>query len=170
MFVLALNYLYDDFGARISVHLTGPFAKTTNESSLSRNRISIYTQIGDKEYAPKYFDIAVRTTTGDDDNDQSKLDKVTFDLDVDNAEQLNLSMQFVSNAEDAISLQLHIDTHSVDIQVGAICGGIILILLNVLIISEVKREDTAQYLVYRCNSIHTKCILILITFFVSLNV
>lgn len=145
-FVLALNYHYDDFSSRISVHLIGPFGKITNESS--QDRISIYMQIEDKEQSPKYFAI---TRTG---KDQSKPDKVTFDFDIGNASsatQLNLSMQLMTNAEDAISLQLLIDTHSVDLRVGALCGGIILILLNVLIISEVKMKHS---LIYCCNSWH----------------
>lgn len=126
---LAFNYLYDDFGSKISVNLIGPFRKTTN---VSNDYITINAQIEHDMHVIKYFDI-VRSSDG-----QSKPDTVTFDLDLNSVPSaLNLSLQFVTNAENATSFQMFIDTHALDIQVGAICGGIILILLNVLIISEV---------------------------------
>lgn len=130
MFTQALNYLYNDFGSKISVHLRGPFKKSTNTS---RATISIHTQIGDIVSDVQYFDVE-RTDT-----DQRILDTLTFDANIDTiSTELNFSMQFVTNASEAILFELLIDTNSLNTQIGAICGGIILIVLNVLIISEVK--------------------------------
>lgn len=72
-------------------------------------------------------------------NNQNKPDTVTFYSDIDRmTEQMNVSLQITTNADDGIPFQLFIDTYSIDTQMGALCGGTILILLNVLIISEVK--------------------------------
>lgn len=114
----------------ISVHLRGSITKSTNTS---RDTISIHTQIGDIINDMQYFDIE-RT-----DRDQSKLNTIVIDANIDTVSaELNLSMQFASNASEAMLFELLIDTHSLNTQIGAICGGIILIVLNVLIISEVK--------------------------------
>lgn len=105
----------------------------------SHDTISIDLHINDGDddiHATKYFEI-VRSS---DENNQSKLDSVTFDLDIIGARvptQLNLSLKLATNASDALSLQLSVDTHTLNAQMGAIYGGIILISLNVLIISEV---------------------------------
>lgn len=101
----------------------------------------IYAQSGDDIHETMYFDIM---KTG---NDQIKPDQVTFDVCTDTrSAELNLSLQITANSENAISFQLVIDAHSPDTQIGAVCGGIILILLNVLIISEVKFTEVALWL------------------------
>lgn len=128
------NYLYDDFGSKISVNLIGPFAKPTNETG---DCMFIYTQIGDSVHDARRFDI--KQTGGN----QIKPDILTFDIelnDINNVTMpayLNLSLQITTNANDGVVFEMFIDSHSLDTTMGAICGGIILILLNVLIISEV---------------------------------
>lgn len=90
-------------------------------------------QIGNYMNMTEKFDI-VRAS-----NNQNKPDTVTFNSDIDRmTEQMNVSLQITTNADDGIPFQLFIDTYSIDTQMGALCGGTILILLNVLIISEVK--------------------------------
>lgn len=130
------SYLYDDFGSKISVNLIGPFAKPTN-SNITCDSIFIYSQIGNRVQETRRFDIK---RSG---NDQTKLDIVCFDIELDIIEtmhaQLNLSLQIITHANDGVAFQMSIDAYSLDTAMGAICGGIILILLNVLIISEVKR-------------------------------
>lgn len=127
-----MNCSYDDISSKISLSLVGPLREPTNTS---RDIITIEIHIGDGLCATKYFDIERSS------DDQSKLDIVTFAMDIDTkATQLNLSLHFSTNADDAIALQLLIDTQMLNTQIGAICGGIILITLNVLIISEVKKE------------------------------
>lgn len=127
------SYLYDDFGSKISVNFIGPFAKSTNQTNAS---IFIHTQIGDRAYENRRFDI---TQTVD---DQIKADHVAVDIELDINEimpvPLNLSLQIMTNANKSVIFQMYIDARSLDKATGAICGGIILILLNVLIISEVK--------------------------------
>lgn len=126
----ALNYLYNDFGSTISVNLIGPLKQSENKS---HDNIMMYAQTGDDTHETMYFDITTNTR-----NDQTKPDRVTFDIDTDTqSTELNLSLHITNNAENAVSFQLFIDAHSLDTETGAICGGIILILLNVLIISEV---------------------------------
>lgn len=112
--------------------------------------ISIDVHIGDDVHVTKYFDI-VRSS-----NNQSKLDSVTFDLDIGArvSTQLNLSLELMTNASDAISLQLSVDTHTLNAQMGAIYGGIILISLNVLIISEVISLLIIQKGNFTVNHIH----------------
>lgn len=133
-----MNYLYDDFGSKISVNLIGPFEKSTNETG---NCMLISTQIDGRVNQTHRFDI--QRTGGD----QIKPDISTFVIDlsdIDNRSEmklgtkLNLSLQFTTNAADGVVFQMFVDTHSLDATMCAICGGIILILLNVLIISEVK--------------------------------
>lgn len=128
-----LNYLYDDFGSKISVNFIGPFGNPTN---LTRDSIFIHTQIGDRTYESRRFDIRPAV------DDQIKPDHVHFDIALDisemRPEQLNLSMQITTNTVDSVIFQMYIDPFSLDKTMGAICGGIILIVLNVLIISEVK--------------------------------
>lgn len=93
----------------------------------------IYARTENDIHETMYFDIIKHG------NDQNKPDQVTFDVYTDpKTTKLNLSLQFTTNTETALTFQLFIDTYSLDTQMGAICGGIILILLNVLIISEVK--------------------------------
>lgn len=131
VFILALNYLYDEFGSKISVHLIGPFKQPTNQS---HDSVFIRMQVGETISVTKHFDIARAN------DNQKKLDIVAFDFDlgIDKVhDQLNVSFQITTNTRDGIPFQLHIDTHSLDTQIGAICGGVILILLNVLIITEV---------------------------------
>lgn len=124
--------MYDDIGSTISVYLVGPFGKSTN---VSRENIVIDAKVADGKRVTKYFDIERLN------RDPRKFDKVTFNLDIDPvATQPNLSLQFIANAQDAFSFHMYIDTHSLDTRVGAICGAIILILLNVLIISEVHKK------------------------------
>lgn len=122
--------MYDDFGSKISVNLIGPFKESVNKS---HDNIMIFARTGNDIHETMYFDIIKPG------NDQSKPDQVTFDVYTDpKTTKLNLSLQFTTNTETASTFQLFIDTYSLDTQMGAICGGIILILLNVLIISEVK--------------------------------
>lgn len=127
------NYFYEDFGSKISVNFIGPFAKPTNRT---RDSILIHTQIGDGAFESRSFDIK-RTA-----QIQAKPDRVSFDIDLDANEtvhaQLNLSVEITTNANDCVIFQMFIDSFALDAANGAICGGIILILLNVLIISEVK--------------------------------
>lgn len=134
--LLVLNYRYDAFGSKISVNLVGPFKHT----NISHDIITIDVNVGNGIRATKYFDIE---RSGD---DQSKPDIVTFDMDIGVVQrQLNLSLHIeTSGTEDALSLQLFVDTHALNTQLGAICGGIILIALNVLIISEVRNGIIAQ--------------------------
>lgn len=125
-----MHYLYDDFGRKITVNLMGSFNKPANSS---HDNILIQVKIGDVIRSTERFDIV---QSG---NDQIKPDLVAFDFDIDTLwQELNLSLQFTTNAKDAVPLRMSIDTHSLDTQVGAICGGIILILLNVFIITEVN--------------------------------
>lgn len=131
------NYLYDDFGTKISVNIIGPFAKPTN--SVASDSIFIDLQIGDSTHDTRRFDIK---RTG---NDQTELDIVSFDLELNSNEtmhtqQLNVSLKITTNAFDGVAFQMFIDSYALDASMGAICGGIILILLNVLIISEVKQN------------------------------
>lgn len=143
--LLGFNYLYNDFGSKISVNFIGPFVKPTN---LTSDSIFIYVQIGDSERETRHFDI-MKTS-----NDQIKPDIVAFDIELDinetysSAAQLNLSLQITTDANDGVIFQMFIDSNSLDATMGAICGGIILISLNVLIISEVKpkkRENSSIY-------------------------
>ncbi|XP_031624737.1 P protein-like isoform X2 [Contarinia nasturtii] len=133
----ALNYRSDEIGSKISVNLIGPLTKPTNTSCDS---VTIDVLIDD-ERVTKYFNVE---RSG---SDQTKLDKVEFCLKINsNITQLNLSMQFTTNAQDAVSFHMYVDAHSMDKQIGAICGAIILISLNVLIISEVVHRTLAALL------------------------
>lgn len=129
------------------MNLVGPFKEPTN---LSHDSISIYVRIGDGVRTTKYFDIVNSS------DDQIKPDIVTFNLDIGNATttQLNLSLQFMTSGDDALSIQMSVDTHTLNTQMGAICGGIILIALNVLIISEVKYALIIQKGKYFLNKLH----------------
>lgn len=143
-----MNFVYYDVGSKISINLIGPFIVST--ANTSHDNIAIETIIGgdDGVRVKRYLDI-VRSS-----NDQIKLDTVSFIMDVDDkittSGKLNLSLEFIAQTKDAISFQLSVDTHSLDTQIGAICGGIILICLNVLIITEVKNEtfSCVLYLFY----------------------
>lgn len=116
--------------------MIGPFAKPTNLTSAS---IFIYTQLGDGLREIRRFDIMKSTSN------RMKPDMAAFDIELDINEtmhaQLNLSLQFTTNANDDVIFQMFIDSHSLDATMGVICGGVILILLNVLIISEVTDID-----------------------------
>lgn len=114
------------------MNLIGPFKKSTN---LSHDTVFIYMQIGNNMSVSEKFDITKAS------NNQNKPDTATFyfDIDIDKmTEEINVSLQITTNADDGVPFQLFIDTYSIDTQIGALCGGTILILLNVLIISEVK--------------------------------
>lgn len=94
-------------------------------------------QVGDSTHETRRFNIK---RTGD---DQTKLDIVSFDIELNDNEtmhtqQLNVSLKITTNAFDGVAFQMFIDSCALETAMGAICGGIILILLNVLIISEVK--------------------------------
>lgn len=130
------NYLYDDFGAKISVNFIGPFAKPTN--SIVSDSIYIDLQVGDSTRETRRFDIK-RTGA-----DQTELDIVSFGIELNGNEtthtqQLNVSLKITTDAHDGVAFQMFIDLHALDAAMGAICGGIILILLNILIISEVHQ-------------------------------
>lgn len=126
---LALNYHNNQIGKKIGVSLIGPLTKSTNTS---HDYVTMDVLIGE-EHVTQYFDIERSTS------DQNKLEKVEFYVNIDsNVTNSNLSMQFNTNALDGVSFQLYIDPHSMDKQIGALCGAIILISLNVLIITEVR--------------------------------
>lgn len=143
------NYFFDDFGSKISVNFIGPFAKPTNETGDS---IFISTQIGDSVHETQRFDIK---RTG---NDQITPDIFSFDVELDINQtmhaNLNLSMQITTNANDGVIFQMFIDPYSLDTALGAICGGIILIMLNVLIITEVKPISNG-FFIDKLKSMHT---------------
>lgn len=132
IFTLALNYLYDDFGAKLSVHLIGPFKTLTNTS---QDNISIHMHVGNNPSLIQTFNIE-RTS-----NSQYNPDEVTlqYDIGIDKVpQQINVTLKIATTAIDGVPFQLFIDTHALNTELGALCGGTILILLNVLIISEVK--------------------------------
>lgn len=115
------------------MNLIGPFKQSTNRTCES---VVIYIQIGDSTIETRRLDIKKTS------NDQTKPDIVAFDIELDSNKtmpaQLNLSLQFTTNANDGVVFQMFIDCRSLDTTMGIICGGIILILLNVLIITEVR--------------------------------
>lgn len=125
----AMDYRYNDIGSKISVQVVGPFRASTG--FLSHHNITIEAQIGER-HVTKYLNLD-RSNSG-----HSQIDTVLIHNVESTPAQLNLSLKFKVNAQDAVSFQLYIDTHSFDTQIGAICGGLILICLNVLIISEVR--------------------------------
>lgn len=130
-----MKYRYDDFGSKISINLVGAF-KPTN---ISHDIITIDVNVADGIRTTKFFDIERSS------DDQSKPDIVTFDMDIGAVQrQLNLSLHIETSTKDAISLQLFVDTHALNTQLGAVCGGIILIALNGLIISEVRNGLITQ--------------------------
>lgn len=115
------------------MNLIGPFKQPTNNSNDS---CFIRMKVENNVTVMERFDIVKSS------HNQNKPDTVAFDFDSDWSidkvpEQLNISIEITTNTADGISFQLVIDTHSIDTQIGAICGGIILILLNLLIITEV---------------------------------
>lgn len=61
------------------------------------------------------------------------------------AQQLNVSLKITTNAYDGVAFQMFIDCYALDASMGALCGGIILVLLNFLIISEVKPSHFSEY-------------------------
>lgn len=52
----------------------------------------------------------------------------------------NMTLAISTNAENPIVLQISFDMFAVDANIGAIYAGIILVFLNVLIVSEVKKH------------------------------
>lgn len=122
-----LTIIVNDFGAEVGVRLTG-FVKNTINDSTGANYLKMTWFINKSNETTKYFF-----------RESNESRSTLFKFPTDSLKlPLIMSFDFFTTRFDIPPIELSLDAFIIDSDIGAILGGTILLLLNIIIVFEVS--------------------------------
>lgn len=133
-FITVINKSFEDFGSKVTFTLVGPFKKY---SHLSNEYVEFVVRASDSNtnQSERFF-----YSTEIIEAEKSEISTFTLNFDPTANISRDLNIEIYTSIDKIVSFRLLIDTHSLDTDTGAVLAGLILVLLNVLIVSEVTNK------------------------------
>lgn len=125
LFIVVIRPAFEDIGNKMSMSIVGALQQGCNASE---HHVEVTLRDMNDAHLYQCFSM-------------TENDKVETSLDLDSILgniSDNLTIELRTNIDEIVSFQLVIDPHTLDTDIGALLAAIILILLNVLIVSEVR--------------------------------